>query len=149
VVLTFCNMHKIININNTQDHNGVIVCPSDSSLWYKDMNTPRVYVSYIVLFSSDIFFSFMGVIGSRILDIGFYWHIISFLNTATGQDLKSKRDHCSQPRRLSRWEFNRCACVGFSSSTRVANAHPENITISLPLTTRCSKYLMFSVYVVV
>jgi hypothetical protein len=106
-------------------------------------------VSYIVFFSSDFFLSFMSVTGSRILDIRFYWHIISFLNTETGQDFKSKRNHCSQPRRRSHWKFNKCACAGFHISRRVVIIHSESITRSQPLTTRYSKWLMFSVYVVV
>jgi hypothetical protein len=91
----------------------------------------------------------MSVTGSRISDIRFYWHTISFLNTATGQDFKSKRYHCSHPRRRSRWEFNRSACTRFRSATRVATTHPERINRSHPLTTRYSECLMFSVYVVV
>jgi len=86
---------------------------------------------------------------SRIWDIRFYWHIISFLNTATGKEFKSKRNHSSQSRRRSRWECNRCACAGFSSSTRVATTHPEGIIRSHLLTTCYSKCLMFSVYVVI
>jgi len=75
LVLIFCNVYKVISINNEQGHNGVMICPSDGSLECTDMNTPLIYVIGIfpiLFFSSDIFFFFMSVTDSRLLDIGFY-----------------------------------------------------------------------------